>query len=266
MNDIVNKDNLFCDEYRALIPLEYPKELALVKQAIKLVSSAVENNNTTDTWSHEGICYMFARSIADYLKMSYDNLQLGHFYATQMIFRTIVENIVCLDIIQRNQKHELWKYYLVQSFRDSLKSFGKELDQREQNLLEEIYCTHNIDNEFIIKSKKKENQRPYAFIDRDYGWTYKINTEFTFSGLCKLIDQHEYKDFKLMSMYSHGTSIHLKISGFASMDNMMNMLSFYYYSLNRLAAMYCIKTIEPTFYKAMDKLERSITRYIKECK
>lgn len=266
MNDIVNKDNLFCDEYRALILLEYPKELTLVKQAIEFVSSAVENNNTADTWSHEGICYMFAKSIADYFKMSYDNLQLGHFYATQMIFRTIVENIVCLDVIQCNKKHELWKYYLVQSFRDSLKSFGKDLDERGQKLLAEIYCNHNIENEFIIKSKKKEGQRPYAYIDRDYGWTYKINADFTFNGLCKLIDPREYSDFKLMSMYTHGTSIHLKISGFASMDNMMNILSFYYYSLNRIVALYCIKTIEPTFYKTVDKLEGIINRYIKECK
>lgn len=266
MNDIVNKDNLFCDEYRALILLEYPKEMVLVKQLIELAAAAVEKKKDSDTWSHEGICYIFAKSIVDYMKMSYDNLNLGHFYATQMIFRTIVENIVCLDVIQRNQKHELWKYYLVQSFRDSLKSFGKELDEREQKLLEEIYCNHNIDNEFIIKSKKKENQRPYAYIDRDYGWTYQINTDFTFSGLCKLIDQREYTDFKLMSMYTHGTSIHLKISGFASTDNMMNILSFYYYSLNRIVTMYCTKTIDPAFYKASNRLDRIIDRYIKEFK
>ena len=258
MNDIVNKDNLFCDEYRALILLEYPKEIALVKQLIELAAAAVEKKKDSDTWSHNGICYMFAKSIVDYMKMSYDNLKLGHFYATQMIFRAIVENIVCLDVIQRNQEHELWKYYLVQSFRDSLKSFGEELNKREQKLLEEIYCSHNIDDEFIIKSKKKEKQRPFAYIDRDYGWSYKINSDFTFSGLCKLIDQREYKDFKLMSMYSHGTSIHLKISGFASMDNMMNILSFYYYSLNRIVAMYCTKTIDPAFYKAIDRLDRII--------
>ena len=264
MNDIIKKDNLFCDEYRALILLEYPKELTLVKQLIELATAAVEKNETSNTWSHQGICHMFAKSIVDYMKMSYDNLQLGHFYATLMIFRTIVENIVCFDVIQCSQEYDLWKYYLVQSFRDSLKSFGDDIKEKEKELLEEIYRTHNIDNEFIVKSKKKEKQRPFAYIDRDYGWTYKINTDFTFRGLCNLIDQHDYQDFKLMSMYSHGTSIHLKISGFASMDNMMNMLSFYYYSLNRLVAMYCTKTIDPAFYKTIDKLERIINRYIKE--
>lgn len=266
MNNIVNKDSLFCDEYRALILLEYPKELALVKQLVELAVSAIEKKAPTNTWSHEGICHMFAKSIAEYLKMAYDNLQLGHFYATQMIFRTIVENIICLDVIQRHSEQELWKYYMVQSFRDSLKSFGEDLNEREQKLLEELYRDHNIDSEFIIKSKKKDNQRPFAYIDRDYGWTYKINTDFTFRGLCNLIDQREYTDFKLMSMYTHGTSIHLKLSGFASMDSMMNMLSFYYYSLNRLVAMYCTKTIEPSFYRAIDRLERIITKYVRECR
>lgn len=263
MSDIVNKDNLFCDEYRALILLEFPKELALIKQAIDLVSSAVEKNIPASTWSHEGICHMFAKSIVDYMKMSYDNLQLGHFYATQMIFRTIVENIVCLDVIIRHPEHELWKYYLVQSYRSTLKSTGG-IKERDEKFFDEIYKDHNIEAEFLEKTKKNNSPRPYAYIDRDYGWTYKINSDFTFAGICNLIDEREYKDFKYMSMYAHGTSIHLKISGFASMDNLMNMLSFYYYSLNRLVAIYCTKTIDTVFFKAIDKLERIITKYIKE--
>ena len=264
MNDIVKKDYLFCDEYRALILLEYPKELKLVKSLIELAASEVEKTVPANTWSHEGICHVFAKSIADYLKMSYDNLLLGHFYSTQMIFRTIVENIVCMDVIIRHPEHDLWKYYLVQSYRSTLKSTGV-IKERDEKFFDEIYKEHNIEAEFLEKTKKNNSPRPYAYIDRDYGWTYKINSNFTFAGMCDLIDEREYKDFKHMSMYAHGTSIHLKISGFASMDNMMNMLSFYYYSLNRLVAMYCIKTIDPKFYNTVDKLERIITKYIKEC-
>lgn len=263
MNNIVNKDNLFCDECRALTLLEYPRELKLIKLLIELAASAVEKNVSANTWSHEGICHMFAKSIADYLKMSYDNLLLGHFYATQMIFRTIVENIVCMDVIIRYPEHELWKYYLVQSYRSTLKSTGG-IKERDEKFFDEIYKEHNIEAEFLEKTKKNNSPRPYAYINRDYGWTYKINSNFTFAGICDLIDEREYKDFKYMSMYAHGTSIHLKISGFASMDNMINMLSFYYYSLNRLVAIYCTKTIDTAFFKAIDKLERIITKYIEE--
>jgi hypothetical protein len=233
---------------------------------IETAEDAVRIKKPIDMWSHEGICHMFSKSIIDYTKMAYDNMQLGHFSVTHMIFRAIIENCVCLDVMKRYPEHKLWKYYMVQSFRDSLKSVGEDLNERAQKLLEELYRDHNIDSEFIIKSKKKDNQRPFAYIDRDYGWTYKINTDFTFRGLCNLIDQREYTDFKLMSMYTHGTSIHLKLSGFASMDSMMNMLSFYYYSLNRLVAMYCTKTIEPSFYRAIDRLERIITKYVRECR
>ena len=52
MSDIVNKDNMFCDQYRALSLLEYPKELALVRQLIELVELAVEKNKSDNIWSH----------------------------------------------------------------------------------------------------------------------------------------------------------------------------------------------------------------------
>ena len=54
---------MFCDQYRALSLLEYPKELALVRQVIELVELAVEKNKSDNIWSHESICYMFAKSI-----------------------------------------------------------------------------------------------------------------------------------------------------------------------------------------------------------
>lgn len=67
-----------------------------------------------------------------------------------------------------------------------------------------------------------------------------------------------------MSMYSHGTAIHLKIGSFASMDHIFNMLSFFYYILNRLVDMYCYETVDIKFEKTRKKLERIIKKYIKE--
>ena len=118
---------------------------------------------------------------------------------------------------------------------------------------------------FYTKSKKKDSKKAFAYIDKDYGWTYKVNNNFTFPGLCNLIDQREYKDFKLMSMYSHGTAIHLKIGSFASMDHVFKMLSFFDYILNRLVALYCCETVDEAFAKTSKKLERIIKLYIKEC-
>lgn len=259
-----NKDTLFRNEYRERILCEYQRELALIKQMIEIVEEAVNSKKPIDIWNHEGFCHMFAKSIVDYTKMAYDNMQLGHFYATHMIFRTIIENCVCLDVMQRYSKHELWKYYLMKSYRDALKSTGDEIKADEQAFLEKMYIDHGIEEEFYTKSKKKDSKKAFAYIDKDYGWTYKVNNNFTFSGLCSLINQREYKDFKLMSMYSHGTAIHLKIGNFASMDHIFNMISFFYYILNRLVDLYCSETADEAFAKTSKKLERIIKKYIKE--
>lgn len=260
----VYEDILFRDKNREVILCEYQRELVLIRQMIETVEEAVRLHKPIDTWTHEGICHMFAKSIVDYTKMAYDNMQLGHFYATHMIFRAIIENCVCLDVMKCHPEHELWKYYMVKSYRDALKSTGNELQEDEQAFLEEMYQNHEIDEEFYIKTKKKDSKKAFAYIDKDYGWTYKINSNFTFSGLCSLIDQREYKDFKLMSMYSHGTAIHLKIGSFASMDHIFNMISFFYYILNRLVDLYCYETVDVAFAKISKKLERIIKKYIKE--
>lgn len=257
-------DNLFHDKYREAILCEYQRELELIKQMIEIAEEATNEQSPVDTWSHDGICHMFAKSIIDYAKMAYDNMQLGHFHATHMIFRVILENCVCLDVVQRYPEHELWKYYMVKSYRDALKSTGDELENNEQAFLEEMYHNHDIEEEFYIKSKKKGSKKAFAYIDKNYGWNYKIHSDFTFSGLCSLIDQREYKDFKLMSMYSHGTAIHLKIGGFASMDHIFNMLSFFYYALNRFVDLYCCETVDTKFEKIGKKLERVFERYIND--
>lgn len=256
---------LFRDKYREIVLLEFSHELALVKQMIETCEEAIRTREPADSWCYEGICYMFARSIIDYAKMAYDNMCLGHFYATHMIFRTMIENTICLDIIQRDTEHELWKYYMVQSYRNALKSTGGSIREKDAEFIEEMYLDYGINQEFYTKSRKNNSQRPFAYIDKDYGWTYKINNNFSFAGLCNLVNEREYKDFKIMSMYSHGTAIHLKMDSFASMDYVFTMLSFFYYSLNRLTTLYCADAVSAEFERANVRLEHIIMKYIKEC-
>ena len=120
----------------------------------------------------------------------------------------------------------------------------------------------DIPKEFIEKSKKKETGKPYAYIDRNYGWTYKINKDFSFAGLCNLVDGCDYMGFKMMSKYSHGTSIHLKIGSSTSIDSIMNMVSSLYIGLYRLITMYCENEVESDFYDVTEKLENIINDYL----
>lgn len=177
---ILSCDNLFRDKYREVTLCEFQQEMALVRQMIEAAEAGVRSKKPADTWSHEGFCHLFAKSIIDYAKMAYDNMQLGHFYAAHMIFRTMIENCVCMDVIQRYPEHELWKYYLVKSYRDALKSAGDEIEADEQAFFEKMYSDHGIEKEFYTKSKKKASKRAFAYIDRDYGWTYKVNGDFSF--------------------------------------------------------------------------------------
>jgi len=264
MKGIVNKRGLFCDEYRALDLCEFQKEISIIRQLIKIAVDTVNKNVPPNPWGHDGICHMFAKAIVDFLKMAYDNFLLGHDYATQMVFRTVVENFVCLNVIQQYKDYELWKYYLIQSFHNALTIAGAKLTAQQEKDLKELCQAFGIEEEFLVKNVKKGSKKPVAYIDKNYGWTYKVNNKFNFSGLCKLVNQREYSEFQLMSMYSHGTSIYLKVLRSSSMDHIMNTLSFFYYNIKELVTTYCSDSVPPRFYRLTEDMEEILDEYIEE--
>ena len=67
-----------------------------------------------------------------------------------------------------------------------------------------------------------------------------------------------------MSMYSHGTSLYLKLGGMASVDHIMSMVSLFYYNIHKLVASYCPDSVPTKFYNLMQHLEDSLENYIKE--
>lgn len=264
MKGIINKRRLFGDEYRALGLLEFPKEMPILRRLIKITADAVACCVPSDSWSHEGVCHMFAKSVADYLVMAYDNLVLGHFYSAQMILRSVVENSACLNIIHRYPEYDLWKYYLVQSYYEGIKIPGAKRAERDKQDFDEVCEEYGIPEEFLIKSKKNGSKEPYAYIDKPYGWTYPINKNFNFAGVCNHVNPRDYGDFKLMSMYSHGTSLYLKMGGMASVDHIMSMITLFYYNIYKLVDAYCSEYISDSYYKLMDELEQLFDEFINE--
>lgn len=130
MNTEIIEDQLFGNTENAFVLFEYRKELDLLKDFIEYAEDAVECNKTESMDSSEGICYAFAKSIIGYAKMIYDNILIGHFDSARMIIRAMIENNVHLDILFNNPEEELWKYYLVYSYRHSLIRIKKS----EQNI------------------------------------------------------------------------------------------------------------------------------------
>lgn len=77
----INKRNLFGNEYNACTLCEYQREVKLIKRLINIAEKAVDQQKISNTWSLEGICYLFAKTIIDYSKMAFDNVTLGNFHA-----------------------------------------------------------------------------------------------------------------------------------------------------------------------------------------
>lgn len=258
MKDIIDKENLFGNKYNAFVLCEYTRELELIKQLIHVAEKGIEGQYIENTWSFEGVCYSFAKTIVDYSKMAYDNLLLGHFHATNMINRAILENCVLLDIIVSYDEYELWKYYLVHSFRSTIYKSNKMPNQRDMDFLNEIYQSLNINEEFY----KKEPGGKMAYICRPYGWTYKINNTFSFAGVCKLVGDAEYHGFQLMSEYSHGTSFYTKLGSSIFVEQMMNMFVSLYIELYRMVTLFCWDTVDDCFDVIVEELEDIFYRFI----
>ena len=104
---------------------EYTRELELIKRLIDVADKAVEAQVIEERWSFEGVCHSFAKTVVEYSKAAYDNVLLGNFHAVNMICRAILENCVFLEILINHDDVELWKYYLVYSFRAAIHKTGR---------------------------------------------------------------------------------------------------------------------------------------------
>lgn len=259
MKEIIDKENLFCDEHKASILCEYDRELDLIKQLIYVAEEGLKGNKPDNTWSFDGVCYHFARTIVEYSKMAYDNILLGHFHATHMINRAILENTVFLDIIMNNTEHELWKYYLAYSYRNTICNSRAMSKQSINDSLMECYTYLNISKDFYEKQPGEDE----AYICKPYGWTYKINRKFTFKGVCQSIENiADYHVFRLMSDYSHGTALHTKFDGSIMVDQMMSMFVNLYDELKRMIMLFCFDKVDGSFYDIIDELEEIFYRFI----
>ncbi len=257
----IDKDNVYGNDYNACTLCEYVRELKLIKQLIDIADVAVQKEGAVNTWSFEGICHSFAKTIVDYSKAAYDNVLMGHFHAANMINRAVLENGVCLDLIINNYEIGLWKYYWVYSYRSAIHKSKRTPTQDELNFLQKLYIDLDISKDFYLKQNRKR-----AYIQEPYGWTYKINKnkQFTFENICNLIEgEAEYKGFSLMSDYSHGTSFYMKLHNSVFMGDMMMLFMNMYINLYRMVTLYCWGSVDDDFNDVTEELEDMFYRFVK---
>lgn len=152
-----------------------------------------------------------------------------------MINRAILENCVLLDIIVNYDEYELWKYYLVHSFRTTIYKPNVTPKQRDIDSLKDYYKGLNISEDFYKKQPGEKSE----YICRPYGWRYKINKRFSFAGVYKLVGDAEYHGVCLMSDYSHGTSFYTKLGSSIFVEQMMSMFASLYIELYRMITLFC---------------------------
>ncbi len=259
--EFIDKENMYGNNYNAFSLCEYTRELELIKHLIDIADEAIEKKGLVNVWSFEGVCHSFAKTIVDYSKMAYDNILLGHFHATNMINRAILENSVCLDIIINNDEYELWKYYLVYSYRNVIFKSKRTPNSNELEFLEKMYKDFDISEDFYLKQGDKG--KPY--IKQPYGWTYKINSNkcFNFEGICELTEgQGEYKGFQLMSDYSHGTAFYMKMQSSVFVGEMMSVFSSLYIELYRMVTLYCRDIVDEKFDEISEEFETIIYNFV----
>lgn len=257
----INKRGLFGNDYNACALCEYQREIKLIKRLINISEKAIEKQTVDNTWSYEGICYSFAKTIVDYSKMAYDNVLLEHFHAVKMINRAILENLVCLDIIVNNE--DLWKYYWAYSYRSTIYKAKRTPTRKELDMLNGLYKDLDIPEDFYTKQPGRKK----AYIQEPYGWTYKINDnkQFTFENICKLIGEEgcvEYHGFQMLSDYSHGTSFYMKMHSSVFVGDMMTMFVDMYINLYRMVTIYCWDSVDEDFDRVTDELEYIFHRFI----
>lgn len=250
---------MYGNDYNACALCEYQCEVKLIKCLINISKKVIEKQNADNTWSYEGICYSFIKTIVDYSRMAYDNVILGYYHAVNMINRAVLENLVCLDINVNND--DLWKYYCAYSYRNTIYKSRRTPTQNELDMLQKLYKDHGISEEFYVKQEVRRK----AYIQEPYGWTYKINhnKQFTFENTCRLINgDAEYHGFQLMSDYSHGTSFYMKMNSLFFGGDMMTMFINMYINLCSMVTLYCLDSVEKDFDHVTDELEYIFHRFI----
>ena len=257
----INKRSLYGNEYNACALYEYQREIKLLKLLINMAQKAVERQRIDSTWSYKGICHSFAKSIVEYSQMAFDNILLGHFHAVNMINRSVLENLICLILIVDNE--DLWKYYWAYSYRSAIFESNRSPSQKELDMLQSLYKELDIEEDFYIK----QSGRKKAYIQEQYGWTYKINDnkQFSFENICKLTGDAgdvEYRGFRMLSDYSHGTSFYMKMHSSVFIGTMMTMFMDIYINLYRMVDTYCLESVDEKFDDVTEELENIFHSFI----
>lgn len=169
-------------------------------------------NFDTSLATRTGVINAFLSAIIDYAKAACDNIYLGHFSSANTLCRIIIENAVCLHAMTQNES--LWELWLIHSIEKAGRPECKLRKDTPKNetIFDTFKTTYQISAEYQQVLQKSSS---------NYRWAYQyiVQGRYTFKALADKVDSRIYKDYSLLSDFSHGASATQMLDRFIFADS-----------------------------------------------
>lgn len=179
----------------------YNKLINLVYKLLKSVPRP-QNCDTSALDKEQFLNYLYLKFL-DYSEQAFYNLVLGNYEFYRAGLRILVENyIIILGIIKGDDT--VCQRYFLQSYLSTANLLKNDKNTDDINYIKTL----------IDDQKKKFNLLDFHIEEKkfNYSWLSTKDREiYTFKQACDLLDPSAYKEFKLLSNYSHSNSFTFKL-------------------------------------------------------
>ena len=194
------KDKLFLNSMNIERLDDYLPETDSLREYVHRADILFSSQNfDTSLATRTGVINAFLSAIIDYAKAACDNIYLGHFSSANTLCRIIIENAVCLHAMTQNEL--LWELWLIHSIEKAgrLECKLRKDTPKNETIFDTFKTTYQISAEYQQVLQKSSS---------NYRWAYQYigQGRYTFKALADKVDSRIYKDYSLLSDFSHGAS------------------------------------------------------------
>jgi len=207
------KDKLFLNSMNIERLDDYLPETDSLREYVHRADILFSSQNfDTSLATRTGVINAFLSAIIDYAKAACDNIYLGHFSSANTLCRIIIENAVCLHAMTQNES--LWELWLIHSIEKAgrLECKLRKDTPKNETIFDTFKTTYQISAEYQQVLQKSSS---------NYRWAYQYigQGRYTFKALADKVDSRIYKDYSLLSDFSHGASATQMVDRFIFADS-----------------------------------------------
>ncbi len=249
------KDYRFHNEYNLEVVYDEMEKLKVIYKLLEIIDVKIQKlEGNFDTY--EGSCNLWIQNIVNYAKEAYNNAQIGNFVSFAIMQRCIIENYVCACFIKRFKKERLWEKWFI----SSMASTSDMVQKFTRDTQIQIKAQSEV-NEFLDKISITKNWDMKA----SYGWTSEIlkKKNPSFYDFCKFIDPSIYRDYRLLSDFSHGVNAINKTYRFTFVDTYLNLLSTLVMYVQKSTEELVGELLDESYWEQTDLFWNMMTEWIR---